>query len=97
MALRRPGAAMPLLFACTVNIAVVGCRLLGRQHEEQMHYVVIVQLHGELVCNNCFCASSIVVNGPTSVLKVNTDGEVTEAFEAGMKKGKLVPPREEDG
>jgi len=57
-----------------------------------MYYVIIVQLRGMLVCANCFCASSIVADGPTSVLKVNTDGEIKESFEARMKEGRIVPP-----
>lgn len=71
---------------------MVICRLLGRLLEEQMHYVVIVQLNGELVCNNCFCVSIVVVNGPASIFKINTDGEVTEAFDARIEEGKIVHP-----
>jgi hypothetical protein len=57
-----------------------------------MHYIVIVQLHGELVCSNCFRASSVVVDGPASVLKLNTDGEITDALEARMEEGKDSSP-----
>ena len=56
-----------------------------------MYYIVIVQEHGELVCANCFCASSTVVDGPASVLQINTDGEMTDSFGAEMEKGKVVP------
>jgi hypothetical protein len=57
-----------------------------------MQYIVTIQRDGELVCSNCFCASRAVVDGPVAILKLNTDGEIIDAFEARMEDGKLVPP-----
>jgi hypothetical protein len=57
-----------------------------------MQYIVSIQLDGELVCGNCFSASRAVVDGPIAILKLNTDGEVIEAFGARMEDGKIVPP-----
>jgi hypothetical protein len=54
--------------------------------------MVSIQLDGELVCGNCFCASRAVVDGPIAILKLNADGRVVDAFEARMEDGKIVPP-----
>jgi hypothetical protein len=57
-----------------------------------MRYIISIQLDGELVCSNSFCASRAVVDGPIAILKLNTDGELIDAFGATMEDGKIVPP-----
>ena len=57
-----------------------------------MKYLVTVQLDGELVCGSCFYAGRAVVDGTVSVLKVNTDGEITEAYAGRMEDGEMVRP-----
>jgi hypothetical protein len=55
-----------------------------------MQYIVTVQLAGRLVCSDCFYASRGVVDGPVSVLTINTHGEITGAYEGRMEGGKIV-------
>jgi hypothetical protein len=37
-------------------------------------------------------APRAVADGPVSLLRVNIDGEITDAYAARMKNGKIVPP-----